>query len=100
MIEKYLWLFQSRKAQAMALALGFLLVNKFFDLGLTVEQSLALVSPLFAWAGIEGLSDAARVLSEGMKGKELRTMDPEALKTLGNAVVAELERRTSDGKGA
>lgn len=98
MIEKYLWLFKSRKAQAMGVAFAFFLLNWILGWGLTFEQALALVSPLFAWAGIEGLSDAARVLSEGMKAKDLRTMDPEALNTLSKSILAELERRSSDGK--
>lgn len=56
---------QSRKAWACLFALALIILNHALGWGLGVVEMLGIVSPLLAWAGIEGVIDAARVFQEG-----------------------------------
>lgn len=56
---------QSRKAWACILALTLVVLNYVLGWGLGMVEMLGVVSPLLAWAGIEGIVDAARVFQEG-----------------------------------
>jgi len=74
-VEKWIKTLDSRKAVAMGLAFVLIVLNKVLDWGMETQDIILLVSPLFAWAGIEGLLDFVKA-----KNGDFALVTPPAIK--------------------
>lgn len=67
----------SRKFILAIVAAAVAFVNFMYDLGLTVEQVLTVISPLLAFIGMEGVGDAAARLKQAEPPTLPPVSDPE-----------------------